>query len=683
MRYRADGRRKFDPKEAMAEAFAHYQNSSQEAAAAAIHLGPVAWEAGCQADAALDAVAAAASAFSNLTAVEAEEDAVDIQSSICRSMEAANAATEAVEAIASIEALFESLHSSEDMMSIGATAEEALTGIALIDLSFTESDDVSIDEGAAQGAAADCEAAVAGLEAAFDYFHEPYEKQETAAGLGDYANAAVAACQLELVDVDAENEERHDAVKRAAAAVAGMDAALVAAQEMIDAATAAVPAEVACNAFKGKQQAEIYTEEEVERRTHETLAESLQLVTEEIVEYQATGADPRVLSNSLATNLTVRDFGKEAKAAIELEEVLQVDYFEAGVTAVEAMTMKVQSEEDVVAERAAAEQTEARARAVAAIKAATHAHAIVQEEAQRTQMAQLERLEEMADEERILDDEVASRRLSHLGDAPAPVWEPTYSAPSSYLPAAQPAETGMAATGMAATGMAAALPPSPPLPSRNLGGGAIEEQVMLTSGEQAMLSSAALAHARAQQQRYSGVAYSYEATEQQAMGRVGHPSSSSSSLSSSGAPTAATAYRRAGVDAHGAELGTPLPFPALMTPALTSALTSAGRDEGTAGTAGAAAGVDAPWADDDSGALARARAQEAVARAMRMQYLPPSAAAMGAGGVHIPSYPLTSADEIERDHNATVYESPLLGAAVAGAAGERLAGELSHGSRGK
>jgi hypothetical protein len=59
----------------------------------------------------------------------------------------------------------------------------------------------------------------------------------------------------------------------------------------------------------------------------------------------------------------VGEFGEEADKAIALEHRISVGYFEASSTAIEAMQMHEQAERDVAAERAAAEGTEARARA--------------------------------------------------------------------------------------------------------------------------------------------------------------------------------------------------------------------------------------------------------------------------------------------------------------------------------
>ena len=128
-------------------------------------------------------------------------------------------------------------------------------------------------EGQAQGVAAECEAAVLGMEAALEISNQEVEERVTTKRIMADVASAVGACQLELTDPE-EEEEVNEAVGAAAAAVAGMDVKLE--TDPVDhpeALTVGLPAEIACNAFKGKQEAATFADEEVEKAAHTKTAE--------------------------------------------------------------------------------------------------------------------------------------------------------------------------------------------------------------------------------------------------------------------------------------------------------------------------------------------------------------------------------------------------------------------------
>ena len=375
-----------------------------ERAAAATHMGPIAYEAGCSAMRAMEAVSAAMEALGSLAAQEEHEMAAIKQEATNRSKLAATAAEDVRSHIAQLEERSETRGLWDNGSAMDA-AQMSVAAIAVAELVMEDVPDFHDHEGAAQSIAAECEALVLGVEMNLRLLYSSEEQRENCKDLSNDVISAVAACQLELVDLVKENTELNKAVADSAAAVAVMDCITDSYSAHLLASTSYSAAEVACNAFKGRQEAELYAYEEDEKAHHKELADGLAECYDQLVEY-ATGSpcplDPREASSRLRTRQSVGEFEEEADKAIALEHRISVGYVEASSTAIEAMQMHEQADRDVAAERAAAEGTEARARAQAMVKAATQAHQRVIDVALAEQAALRQTHDEIeADEEEL------------------------------------------------------------------------------------------------------------------------------------------------------------------------------------------------------------------------------------------------------------------------------------------
>jgi len=636
-----------------------------ERAAAATHMGPIAYEAGCSAMRAMEAVSAAMEALDSLAAQEEHEMAAIKQEATNRSKLAASVAEDVRSHIAQLEERSETRGLSDDGSAEDA-AQMSLAAIAVAELAMEDVPDFHDHEGAAQSIAAECEALVLGVEMNLRLLYSSEEQRENCKDLANDVISAVAACQLELVDLVKENTELNKAVADSAAAVAVMDCITDSYSAHIIASTSYKAAEVACNAFKGRQEAELYAYEEDEKAHHKELAGGLAECYDQLVEY-ATGSpcplDPREASSRLRTRQSVGEFEEEADKAIALEHRISVGYFEASSTAIEAMQMHEQAERDVAAERAAAEGTEARARAQAMVKAATQAHQRVIDVALAEQAALRQTHDEIeADEEELaahlypatsVDEKRQMEHKARMARLPGglPPAHPAFDEAVDYFGGEMPALEAIfedvdapLRASAAPRGMHAA--DTAPLKSRNwaMDSSSLELRV---EGKRGFVTTAdeAAAIQRTQQLRENGaagnmlsklahmppwvpttmasqpgllpwrsepqlVAPSVSAREE----AVGKPQQQPASLATAAAVLGG-GNRGAGVGFGGASVRrpqatamTPLPFPCLDTPRSSAHE----EDEPQLGT----------YADEDDGAELRSRAREAAARAMAMFTMP-------------------------------------------------------------
>jgi hypothetical protein len=636
-----------------------------ERAAAATHMGPIAYEAGCSAMRAMEAVSAAMEALDSLAAQEEHEMAAIKQEATNRSKLAATVAEDVRSHIAQLEERSETRGLSDDGSAEDA-AQMSLAAIAVAELAMEDVPDFHDHEGAAQSIAAECEALVLGVEMNLRLLYSSEEQRENCKDLANDVISAVAACQLELVDLVKENTELNKAVADSAAAVAVMDCITDSYSAHIIASTSYKAAEVACNAFKGRQEAELYAYEEDEKAHHKELAGGLAECYDQLVEY-ATGSpcplDPREASSRLRTRQSVGEFEEEADKAIALEHRISVGYFEASSTAIEAMQMHEQAERDVAAERAAAEGTEARARAQAMVKAATQAHQRVIDVALAEQAALRQTHDEIeADEEELaahlypatsVDEKRQMEHKARMARLPGglPPAHPAFDEAVDYFGGEMPALEAIfedvdapLRASAAPRGMHAA--DTAPLKSRNwaMDSSSLELRV---EGKRGFVTTAdeAAAIQRTQQLRENGaagnmlsklahmppwvpttmasqpgllpwrsepqlVAPSVSAREE----AVGKPQQQPASLATAAAVLgggnrgAVVGFGGASVRRPQATAMTPLPFPCLDTPRSSAHE----EDEPQLGT----------YADEDDGAELRSRAREAAARAMAMFTMP-------------------------------------------------------------
>ena len=140
----------------------------EEVVAAAGHLGPVAWEAGLVADAAIAAVASCATSLANLDAIEAEQNAFDVQEAVVTSQKTNEAAMAALAAVSIMESFFEAKEAGQpEAPSIHKVGLDSLAAIEVAEKAFEmrreEEGEDFLDEAEADDCGAGAEAAVAGV----------------------------------------------------------------------------------------------------------------------------------------------------------------------------------------------------------------------------------------------------------------------------------------------------------------------------------------------------------------------------------------------------------------------------------------------------------------------------------------------------------------------------------------